>query len=97
MSVLTSAIDTLSAEVTVKIVYLICKWIYSWRKKFARSGSKLFPFRAKGFWCAGKQNRKTQKLPPLYKIAEQLPSVLSLFNSFGAKFQTTFIVCFFLF
>ena len=38
---------------------------------------------------------KSQNLSPLYEMTEHLPTASSPFNSFGAKFQTTFVVCFF--
>ena len=57
------------------------KGIFSKGKECALRGSTFFPFRVdlspKGAWCT---NRKSQKLSPLFIIAENLSDVSSLLN-----------------
>ena len=44
--------------------------------------------------CTGKQRKSHKSCSPCKKWRKALPRVPSYLNSFGAKFQTTFVVCF---
>ena len=62
-----------------------CKGSYSKRKEFVPIGSILFPFRvdpfSEGALNAVNQNKMSQKLSPMYGIAEYLPRVFSPLNA----------------
>ena len=71
--------DTLSGKVTLAKQFLSPFWkrVYSKRKEFAPKGSG--PYFRHGL-MGWKVNRKSQKLSPLYKMAENLSSVSNPFN-----------------
>ena len=58
----------------------------------------MFPFYNRHIFRRGLESRKangeSQQLSPVETNGGKIPSVSSSLNSFGAKFQTTFVVCF---
>ena len=73
------------------------KGVYYRRKVFAPIGSNFFPFRINRFseMVHGKTNEKSQKLSPLYTMAENLPSVSPLtFSTLGKRFSRRHFIFF---
>ena len=70
---------------SVNIVYLPSGNGSTLRKEFVPLRSKSFPFRVGTFVCS-KANRKSQKMSPLYKMAENLSSVSSPLNDVSQHF-----------
>ena len=76
----------------------ICFGVFWKEVHYKTTSAPFFPFGVDFFLeeaqCTGKQRKSHKSCSPCTKWRKALPRVSSYLNSFGAKFQTTFVVYF---